>query len=377
MNILVYDPCFTGHHPEYINNLWEYFNHYSPIDKKIYFAIHQKTINLLNITKNNTNNNIAVIELQTTDSPNFFNKYTYQFCEVQKIVKEYDISHVVLLMLNSLFVGLAFANYKFNVSGILFAPFDPMDSSCSFLKRITKRFLYAIISKQTNIKKLFILNDKDSCVSLNEYFHTDKYHYLPDPIPFYIEEKLPSIITDIKITRKIILHIGSMSQRKGTNIILDAIPLLPAEVLSQIAFFFIGKPSDLRFEQFMQNKIIQLQKDYPDSSIYCDFQYISNGQMESYYEISDIVLIPYLSNNMSSGILGHAAKHGKPVITGRGLLEKIVSDYCLGSCIDVNAENIKNTILIFLLEKFRNNEKQLEFLETHTVALFAQKLLSV
>ena len=37
-NILIYEPADTGHHPEFINNLWTYLKNSPPIDKKILFA---------------------------------------------------------------------------------------------------------------------------------------------------------------------------------------------------------------------------------------------------------------------------------------------------------------------------------------------------
>jgi hypothetical protein len=369
---LIYDPYYTGHHSEYINNLWVSFKQNPPVNK-IYLAIHPKVVDILKYDIDVTILNVELIILHVSKKHSLFSKYFSQLFEINKIVKENNIENVILLILNPLFVYLAFGHYQFNISGIVFNPFTPHYESYSVFQRLYKQILYFVASKREKIQSLFILNDKKTCEYLNKHFHTDKFRYLPDPIPFYVIEDLPKEIAEIKKHRKIALHFGAMSNRKGTLLILDVIKLLPQEILSQISFFFVGKPCSIIFDEILKEKIRKLQNRFPELNIYYHPFFVSNGQMEAYYEFSDFVLMPYLSNNMSSGVMGHAAKYNKPVIVGRGLLGNLVDEYHLGESIDLSEENLANSLLQMII-----NNKLIDgnvFIEKHSVLSFVTKLI--
>jgi len=371
--MLIYDPNYTGHHSEFINNILTYIEQYPLLNKKIFFAIHPRIIEMLNL-KNRIIPNVEYIILPKKEKISILARYFYQLSEVKTIAKKKDIKHVLLLYLNSFFISLAFGQYDFLVYGIIFDPFNPNCEQYSFLKRLSKEFYYCIVSKRQMVKKLFVLNDKKSCEYLNRHFCTDKFHYLPDPIPYYEKEELPKEIVEIKHTRKIALHFGAMDGRKGTLLILDAIAMLPADVIQEISFFFVGKPNTETFGMLLKNKIDQLQSQISNIHIHYNPHFVSAGQMESYYELSDFVLMPYLSNNMSSGVLGHAAKHNKSVITGRGLLGEIVEEYGLGVSINTNVENLNSSIQNLTLNKTHTNG--IKYVEEHSVDIFVEILLN-
>src|SRR5690606_33586875 len=57
--------------------------------------------------------------------------------------------------------------------------------------------------------------------------------------------------------------------------------------------------------------------------------------MKSMLDQCYAVVIPYRNPEASSGILGHAAAAGKPVIaTGKGLLKKLIGRYHLGLLVE-------------------------------------------
>ena len=56
--------------------------------------------------------------------------------------------------------------------------------------------------------------------------------------------------------------------------------------------------------------------------------------MENAFEQSDVVLIPYLGFYFSSGLLGHAAKYSKYIITSnKGVMYDLVETYHLGTTV--------------------------------------------
>ena len=372
--ILIYDSKYVGHHSEYINNILTYLTKYHPINIYIYIAIHPKVVDILDLDKK-TIPNVEYIILPEKRKISILTRYFYQLSEIKFIVKERGIEQVVLLYLNPLFISLVLMRYNFSVLGIVFYVYNPNYARYSLFKRLSKEFYYGAVSKQRKIKKIFVLNDKKSCEYLNKHFHTDKFCYLPDPIPYYEIEDLPKEIVEIKQTRKIALHFGVMSERKGTLLILDTIATLPDEIVSKTSFFFVGKPYTEAFEVLLRNKIYQLQTQFSNINIHYNPHFVSSGQMESYYKLSDFVLMPYLTKSSSSGVLGYAAKHQKPVIvTSNGLLGEIVEKYDLGISTEINKENLNNSIQNLIL-----NEKQIngsKYVEEHSVDAFVKTLIT-
>ncbi|GHU67771.1 hypothetical protein FACS189413_03170 [Bacteroidia bacterium] len=366
--ILFYDSYFTGHHSEYVNNILTYFSQYPPINQKVYLAIHQKVEEMLDL-KNTEIKNIEIVLLPNdVNEKRFFGKLDV----IKQITDKYGINHVILLWINSLMLDLAFGKYRFVVSGIVFYPFNPHYEKYSLFMRIQKEIMYFLVSKRQKIKKLFILNDQKTCIYLNRHFHTHKFQYLPDPIPLYEQEKLPDEIMEITKKRKIILHFGAMSERKGTLLILDTITTLSSDIIAKTSFFFVGKPINEAFGKLLKDRISQLQTQFLDISIFYNPCFVSVGQMESYYELSNFVLMPYLSNNMSSGVLGHAAKHNKPVITGKGLLGELVKQYHLGIAIEPCTKSLKYAIST-MLTKHPNNQDT-KYVDEHTCGVFVETL---
>ncbi|GHT43399.1 hypothetical protein FACS189438_0490 [Bacteroidia bacterium] len=322
--------------------------------------------------KNRPISNVEYIFLSENTAKSF-----KQLAELKTIVKKYDIQHVISLVINPLLPSLAIRRYNFSISGIVFNPYNPNYEKYSFFKRILKEIYYRLVSRKKNVTKLFVLNDRKSCEWLNRHFRINKFCYLPDPVSFYEKETLTPEVLEIKKMRKIALHFGVMSERKGTLLILDAIGLLPQKILSRLTFFFVGKPDNDEFEKLIEYKIMDLRSKQSEVSIYYCPCFVSNGQMESYYETADFVLMPYLSNNMSSGVLGYAAKHNKPVITGRGLLGEIVEEYGLGLSIQSDINDLKNAIeqLVYNKTNFIRTKGK-DYIIDHNINKFNEQIMN-
>lgn len=371
--ILIYEPQWSGHHSEYVDNLWKYFIKNPPVKEEIYLGINNKTIELLDL-QNRQIPNVTIVPV--TESPkNLISNRYRRLTDVRKIVKKYKIQNIILLMANPYFLSLALYPYKCNIKGIIFNPFNPHCETYSFAKRLLYEFLYCRISRRKFTESLFVLNDSNICSYLNKRYHTDKYKYLPDPIPFYEKENFPLDIDGIKKKRKIALHFGALSERKGTLLILDSIALLSPEIQSKMSFFFIGSSSEIINNKIV-SKIKSLEQEFPEVSIYYHPAFVSSGQMEFFYESSDLILMPYLSNNMSSGVLGHATKHFKYLIGGEGLLGDIILKYQLGASIKVSAENIANSITEFIIKDCEYSRENAEiFVSGHSIDSFVQTLI--
>lgn len=187
---------------------------------------------------------------------------------------------------------------------------------------------YTMLSRSKLFHKVFILNDGKSTDTLNHKFHTDKFEYLPDPfVPIsskgFDYRKEYSISED----KTVFAHFGSLTRRKGTIDILNAIHNVSKERLSKYVFVFAGRVNQEIKEEFfslisqVRNNTTIIVKDE-----FCDFEYIS-----SLCKTANAILIPYRDTCKSSGLIGYASQFSVPVITySSGLLGELVRKYKLG-----------------------------------------------
>lgn len=130
--------------------------------------------------------------------------------------------------------------------------------------------------------------------------------------------------------RKIISLLGSVNARKGTGLLLDAIPMLPAD---DYFFLIAGKPSlspeateQLRtFERTHANCLFVLER-IPDEPCF-------NALVAE----SSLIFAAYRQFSGSSNMLTKAAAFGKPIIVSKGFcMEKRTEAYGIGIAIPEN-----------------------------------------
>lgn len=103
------------------------------------------------------------------------------------------------------------------------------------------------------------------------------YYYLPDMCAEY--KKAPKFtLPHYQKNKFTFAVIAQQDERKGQDILVDAIRLLPENVREQSAFYFIGKPLDKRIKQSIQEAM-----DLFPSEVYC-IDEIPHSQIFSVYE---------------------------------------------------------------------------------------------
>ena len=100
--------------------------------------------------------------------------------------------------------------------------------------------------------------------------------------------------------------------------------------------------------------------------------------MSSLFKASDVILMPYKNAEASSGVMGHAIKYKKPIIsTNSGLIGKIINQYNFGFLVDsVTPNEIAHTIKT----SFKNHNNISSnyydyYIKNHNVELFSNKIL--
>lgn len=201
---------------------------------------------------------------------------------------------------------------------------------------------------------------------------------MPDPIPEL--KPMPGFSLrntyNINLNKKILLHFGSLTERKGTLEILDAVDFLNNETITRIAVLLIGN-TDSKMEKDILSRKSSILSKYPTAKIIFINKFVSEEMMKSCFDQSDFILMPYKNIESSSGILGHAIAAGKPVIAvGRGLIAEIVKKYNTGYLLpDPNSKEIAKSMKECLLNR-NSYKRNKEYAKEHSLERFASVLLN-
>ena len=384
MNILIYEIEITGHHSEFISHLVNHIYKSKP-DDFFTFILHPKFSLTFPVIaekiKNHTN--IQFIEISENDYDSVKTKSSIknsiiEYKLMNNYAQNYGVKKVYLLTFNSFQLALGLYNSKYEISGILFMPFFRMQritlkEKLNFVRKYLQTWLYL---RNNSLKRIFILNDNKSIVYLNEVFKTNKFQMLPDPVPRIEPSPEFSLRKNFKIDaeRKIILHFGSLSERKGTLELLSSFDYLNSNTKQKIALLIIGKAS-VDFDKLINNKILSIQQLYPETCLIYKNEYVSDSLMKCYFEQCDLVLIPYKTGESSSGIIGHSNASRKPVIaTNKGLLGDLVKNNNLGLLIEESSPDLISKAIQTFMDNPIEFNKSDEYLITHSPTIFARTI---
>lgn len=385
-NILVFDPEISGHHSEYLIHLIRFLLRF-PTTDKYFFVVHPDFWTFIPDDIKNSNIHDIVIfklidpkDLQLANRRNLILRSYYLYKILIFYTNIFNINHVVLMSINVFQFCFIFKRPNFQISGILFQPFYRMDTSLfrSKFKFYYKHVLTKLFIINPFISKIFILNDKEAVNWFNTKFKTSKFHWLVDPIHYITPDEFFDLKKYYNITeeKKIFLHIGSLSYRKGTYDIIDSLTLIDRKIVKNLVFIIIGKASpvdDVR----LKDKVHRIRLMESNISIIYENVFLDPSLMRCYFDQSDYVLIPYKNIEGSSGILGHSILSKKPVIaTNKGLIGSLVKEYNAGILIqESNKGYIANAIVSCLSHPF-SIDKSEEYIKIHNTISFSKMILN-
>lgn len=378
---LLFDILITGHHVEYISHLVDYLSR-NENEHQYVFIVHpdfEDRFSQITAKVENASNMMFVgvtrKEFELSQQGGLVRQSFNMYKVANKYALRYKAKHVCLLYFNIFQLPLSIFRPKYTVSGILFFQFSRMATS-NWKEKLKYYRKYAITKGYTmnrRLKRIFVLNDEQTVSFLNQEFNTAIFKMLADPIPAFSPIKTFEIYRhyEIEQQRKIFLHIGSLSDRKGTFEFVKAAAFLAREVQEMTMFLLVGKTGDKQEEEALKRAILKMNEE-SNVTIVWDNQFVSNEMMKSLFDQCYAVVIPYKNAEASSGILGHAAASNKRVITaGKGLLKDIVETYNLGLLVEeVTPELVANKIELAIKAPHDGNRAH-EFVRTKTVEHFA------
>ena len=375
--ILIFDTSVRGHRLEYIHHL--YIKAISYPQTSFVFALPKDFLNVKNKLNWPETSNIKfhLFEEESQFSTPFIVSAFKISCFLKNIIKQYTIDTVFIISMMHLMPVLSFVlPKKVKITGIIYTIYLYTWKETPRFKRRKEAFKYQLLAKMSRFKKIFILNDATSTRYFNRLFKTNKFLFLPDPFVSIKQDQLCNLRQELNIptTKKVFLHFGGLTHRKGTLEILKAIELLSEKELEDKCFIFAGKVyEDIKQEFYQlankQSKRVQLL--FFDE--FCNFSFLGSLSLSS-----DYILTPYKDTAQSSGILGFAAQFNKPVIAPQeNLIGKLVEKYKLGITLKkVDALSLASTIKSLHIIREEPREPS-SYLKINSVENFTNNIFNV
>lgn len=270
------------------------------------------------------------------------------------------------------------------LSCVFYGPFTRMKSHgglrAHFLHRfslIRRKFLFWISMRSGRYASIFLLNDEWSAKKLNTDFNVDCCKHLPDPIwdsALFEEAGASPIVED---GRKQVLFFGTIREDKGSLLFLSALRRLPAGYQQRLSVIFSGAVSSTERERFIQEFETTRQE---ANGLQLEFRdgYVDYNSAAELYRSSDLVVIPYIRADRSSGVLNNSVLFGKEVLaSGHGLVGALVEEYQLGIGVDpLNEESLANDLTRWLdrPKLFTDVDARVRFLADHAPRSYAETI---
>lgn len=371
MKTLIFETTVTGHHLEYLQHY--YRGALTHPDEEYIFVVTRKFEDVKDKYEWQPSDHISIQYIDSKydpyfTSPNFYILGWKTSLVLRDYVKAVNPDKVILTILMQFipFICLLLPN-KVRVRGIMYKIYLYEKERMSRMRLLAEKLRFWIASKSRVIESIFVLNDRDSARALNKTYHTEKFKFIPDPVPEVDLACCKNLRTELGISseNKVYLHFGGLDKRKGTLEILRAIELSTDSELEGKTFAFAGRFSESLRKEFYP----LLEKVRHKTQILVFDEFCSYEFLYSLCHTCDIILMPYQTTNLSSGVLGYASVFGKPVIgPSQGLIGNIIRQYKMGLALnDVKAPGIRDSLAQSLAlqdSSYADNNRLEHFIET-------------
>lgn len=224
-----------------------------------------------------------------------------------------------------------------HIRGILFNPFGVSDNSKrSWREYLINKLQFRWMLLNKKMEHVYILNSDNLAKALNKQYRMQNlFISLPDPIliaPKIRQNKSIGNVPECTDKYRYLLF-GSLSSRKGIFLVLEAIRKISEDIVERIEFLFAGRVT-LDDRALFTAALADIKRNRPRVTIHYLDEFVPYEAIPELFSSSDCVLVPYVGNQSSSGVIGHAALYGKPVIgPDRGLVGDLIRSYNLGTVI--------------------------------------------
>ncbi|CAH0995635.1 hypothetical protein EMA8858_01759 [Emticicia aquatica] len=307
---------------------------------------------------------------------------------IVRYVTDYKADKLVMMMLDMFQHTIGSSRLPCEVTGIMFNPYPRVIAQDTTLRakqkstitKARKLFTTWWMCRNTQLKKVFIFNDLETLKTMNETLGTKVFTYLPDPVYDYpvregldIREKY-----NIAADKKIILAFGFIDEKKNVVNILKAMQQLSQEEASKTCLLIVGKIRP-DYEKSLAEALVETKTNRPQLQIALESRFVDDDEMEAFVGQSDIISVVYINFFSSSGVIGLAARHNKPVLATKfGVVGDLTRKYELGLAVDgFNTSEMKDAMQDLLENKNGYPKRATDFVENHSSDSFIKTLLEI
>jgi glycosyltransferase involved in cell wall biosynthesis len=203
------------------------------------------------------------------------------------------------------------------------------------LQQWQEKQILAWVFRHPQLKNLFCL-DPFVLNQLDRLRHQVNTVHLPDPVQIYPGSISPVELKQklaIESERQVFLLFGDLNSRKGLYPLLDAIAHLSPTESQKLCLLLVG-PISAADRDRVHAQIQQLTQTLP-VQIVTQHEFVSDRDVQPYFQAADVILAPYQRHIGMSAILVRAATAQKPVLcSDYGLMGELTRRYQLGLAID-------------------------------------------
>lgn len=374
MKYLITDLNITlnGHKFGFVNNLLHYAGENRPEDEFVFLVNRSADFHL-----ESPYSHIRVImpseeeQQMLKNQPGLLKKSAAEWALIDREARRHNCRRLILMELDLYQVAIGRSRTPYAVSGIWFRPYSRMEpegkgllQQIRFLKsKLQKQLVMKLALRNPSLDKIFILNDEQ----MPGWLNGKRFFTLPDPWFDYPRAEGFDLRKHYGIPdhHLILLQFGYADERKNNENIVAALNGIPH---SDITLLVIG-----RFKPGYEDELKEL-KTGSFRMITRD-EFISDEEMESTFQQSDVILRMNVNYFGSSGVVGIAARYNKPVIVSdTGVMAELVQKYRLGDIVDPYDTGAIREVFL----RYRQSLPVIDgcaYRDTHDIRAFAEVLL--
>jgi glycosyltransferase involved in cell wall biosynthesis len=399
-NLMLFDLYKTGHHAGYIQHLIRYWCEHKLLGKLsvvVSFNFDQDHPDIMNLVRESKVDNVEIIPITELESNTLVDRNSpfhraYRAIQEWKLLWKYvkmtGSAHCLLMYFDSFQTPLALGlSAPCQISGIYFRPtfhypnFQAYKASLKDkIQHYRESLILPRIFSRPQLESIFCL-DPFAVKHIQEIASTASVIHLPDPVQVYQNyspEDLAQLRQKLGIhpRRKVLLLFGALDGRKGIYQLFEAIPHLSPNICEQLTLLLAG-PINEKCKSSVLSQLAEISQNSLIQVILRD-EFIRDHDIQSFFEISDLVLALYQRHVGMSAILVRSATANKPVLSSDyGLMGELVKKYQLGISVDSTSPEAIANKLTKLLENGLGDlggEKMSKFAKQHSAELFAETI---
>ena len=320
-HVVIFEPLSGGHRSEFISHLIDFLSVKGVPASQRYTFVVSRDLSILDALPAGVTVELLTEEWEKKlrENQSRFSGFVH-FNVLMYYVKKLCPDRIILMNLTEIELSLCFRRLPVSFAGILFVQYPELKwvrhrSLRNRLKFLLKEIKTTLFVGNRRLDSVFLLNGERASGYLNDRFGVNSFRSLPDPVLSAQPEDSFDLRRsyEIKEDQKVFLFFGSMSQRKGVEPLVSSIGKLAEKEQGRSVFVFCGKPEDHYADRY-SDLLSALKNENPKVNLRVESGFVSAERMQSMFEQSDWILLPYTRPEYSSGILGHAVACNTPVI---------------------------------------------------------------